>query len=361
MPLSLKLPRRNPDAPRQTLRERFAATREKYARTLKVHRALNAPPKSEPIDRIALVNYATWLFFERQRLCHELYPHLGSKAHSFILTNTAADDFHFPRGGFDRGSAEGAEPPSARAVKILDMVGVAWRENLSANRRDILDPPGMQDTGARPALPYGWPAIDAELVAAVVDLRRLDLLTETLLGGLPEDRDPETVPGYIELENARQGVLAALSGTRAEGLPGLQAKAKALLTEGVINDPDTLADIAHSLCRDLTGARSNIVEPRPDPVHAVIEEGERLLSEWLAVLKTAAAARDEDPSHRLSEAALDAVWKHWREQVLTTVPRTAEGCRALARHAVAFTDKGGANLAGDATALLGLIARSPLL
>ncbi|UHC20460.1 hypothetical protein LRS73_35605 (plasmid) [Methylobacterium currus] len=357
MPLSLKLPRR----PRQTLRERFAATREKYARTLKANRALSSSPKPTPIDRVALVNYATWLYLERQLVCAELYPHMGSRAASLVMANNAADRFHFPvwEGGL-RG-IERAEKPSARAVRVLDMVGVAWREDLPQDRRDILDPPEMRDTGARPALPYGWPTIDAELVAAVSDLRRLDSLTETLLRGLPEDRDPETVPGYIELESARQGVLAALSSTRADGLPGLQAKAKALQTEGVVNDPETTSDLARSICRDLTGARSDIVEPQPDPVHAVIEEGERLLSEWLGLLKTKAAAPHHHPSHSLSEAAIDAVWLHWRERVLTTVPRTAEGCRALARHAIAFTEQGGANLEGDTTTLLGLIARSPLL
>ena len=68
-------------ADKPTLRERMAATREKFGRTLRVHRALNDPTTTtEPApNRAALVNYATFLAWERNRVCAELYPHLGAR------------------------------------------------------------------------------------------------------------------------------------------------------------------------------------------------------------------------------------------------------------------------------------------
>ncbi|AWB26179.1 hypothetical protein DA075_35500 (plasmid) [Methylobacterium currus] len=219
----------------------------------------------------------------------------------------------------------------------------------------------MRDTGARPPLPYGWPALDSDLVAAVSDLRRLDSLTETLLRGLPEDRDPETVPGYAELESAREAVLAVLVDVRAEGLPGLQAKAKALLTEGVVNNQQATADLAHSIGCDLTGARSDIVEPQADPVFAAIKEQRRLCREHDALFSQLGEDWDRSPVRPAEIAANAAAWEHWRDVVLKTVPRTATGCRALAAYASEFAKDMGTDLDAEGPAILGLIARSPLL
>ncbi|MDP4026682.1 hypothetical protein Q8W71_29170 [Methylobacterium sp. NEAU 140] len=143
--------RRDPETP--TLRERLAAVtsgaadvKRRATLAAKVGRVAFTPPvpEPEPVDRLALINYATWLFMERRLVCRELYPHMGAEAAMFVAANTAADLFHFPA---DHRSWQDVPPPSTRAVQILDQVGVGWRNDLA--HRDDLDPSSSGDTAER--------------------------------------------------------------------------------------------------------------------------------------------------------------------------------------------------------------------
>nr|WP_137830868.1 hypothetical protein [Methylobacterium sp. L1A1] len=316
--------------------------------------ALVPPPPPAPlVDRAALVNYATFLAWERNRVCAELYPHLGTKAATFVLIENAAERFFYPDGvgnGVSQ-SRRDVPPASTRAVAVLDLVGVDWRS----------DPPGdgmersigareCVDTGERPPVPYGWPAIDATLVEASANLVRLDAGIAALIEG--DERDAGAVPGYLGLEDARTAALVTLTDKRAEGVRGLQAKARAILTRGLGTDPFTLSDLGQSLARDLLDIDGRSIEPQPDPIFAALNEARRL----------EAAAQATEPSESKDDP-FAAFWRHWRETVLTTVPTTAAGCKALCRYVVDRFDRDGLDLnqgpGGMNHDVLRLIALSP--
>lgn len=114
-----------------------------------------------------------------------------------------------------------------------------------------------------------------------------------------------------------------------------------------------------SLRDRLDSSRAKIVPfKRADPATAVIEKGRRLLR----------ASRDAytlpdlgtDP-HPAKDRAQDAVWVHFRGPLSRTVPTTAAGCAELARYAIEFQAFQGVDLDEELLAILGLIARSPLL
>lgn len=350
--------RQSRPADKPTLRERIDATREKFGRTLRVHRALNAPARAaEPApDRAALVNYATFLAWERNRVCAELYPHLGTKAVGFVLGMNAAERFFYGTDA-NRRDRPDLPPASTRAVAVLDLVGVDWRS----------DPPGdgiergvgldlAEDTGERPALPEGWPAPDADLVMAAGDLLRLDAAIAELLRGT--DRDPKAVPGYTDLDDARDETLATLSNGRAYSLDGLQARARALLTPGVQGDAATMDDVAHALACDLLAATGTTITPRPDPILAAIREGERLLQASADVYRLPDIGLDPLPE---KVDASEALYAHVNNVLLKTVPTTAAGCAALVKFAQTFHESEGISLCEGNEALVSLIARSPAL
>jgi hypothetical protein len=108
-------------------------------------------------DRRALEAYASWLLMERRILCGELWPHMGAEAERYDWFDNAGAGWHF-HGRGDLAWDEGPQP-SSRAARVLDLVGVDWRQP----KRDM----GLnhEDTGHRPELPPGWPAIhpDARL------------------------------------------------------------------------------------------------------------------------------------------------------------------------------------------------------
>ncbi|MCC0808870.1 hypothetical protein FPV16_22150 [Methylobacterium sp. W2] len=115
------------DPAKSTLRERLTATKAKARTVIAVSRILMKPePKAAPaIEKAAMVNYSTWLAFESERVCVELYPHLGTKASRFILGLNAAEKFFFP-GGMSSGQSRAqttVAPASSRAVKVLDRPG----------------------------------------------------------------------------------------------------------------------------------------------------------------------------------------------------------------------------------------------
>ena len=350
-------------ADKPSLRERFAATREKYGRTLRVHRALNAPKAEAPpsIDRAALVNYATFLAWERNRVCAELYPHLGTKAASFVLGMNAAERF-FHGNPESRTDRPGLPPASSRAVKVLDLVGIDWRSDPQGDgiERGIGNAGPYIDNGQRPAVPHGWPGLDAAIVTAAGDLVKIDEALAVLLKG--ETRDADEVPGHSALESERTEILDTLAMEKAHTLVGLQAKARALLSRDVVADPSWTSELSASLARDIIGADSRAVEPRPDPVFALIEEACRLTAEHRRLNAAAARLPDSDPAWGAEHEAHDAMWEHVRGVLLKTVPATAAGCVALARFASEFTKDQGVPLEYESNdPVLDLIARSPAL
>ncbi|MCJ2055934.1 hypothetical protein MKL09_05140 [Methylobacterium sp. J-048] len=173
-----RLARRDPTAP--SLRERLASatvrlsdTKERAGRAAKAAKILmKAPePAPEPPNRVALINYSTWLWHERRRVCSELHPHLGTRADAFVMGLNAAEDWHYD--GRDRSGGWAEKPPATpRAIQILDLVGVNWRADVERGLSH-LDTKDYQDSGERPKLPHGWPAPDAVLVEALDDLTRL--------------------------------------------------------------------------------------------------------------------------------------------------------------------------------------------
>lgn len=352
--------RQSRSAETPSLRERMAATREKFGRTLRVHRVLNAPaPTPAPaVDRAALVNYATFLAWEHNRVCAELYPHLGTKAVGFVLGMNAAERFFYgsPESHSDR---PGLLPASSRAIAVLDLVGVDWRT----------DPPGdgierkiggdhLIDTGERPQLPEGWPAPDASLVMAAGDLLRLDAAIKALLSS--DKRSAEETPGYTGLDEARTDALAVLSGERAHSLHGLQAKAHAILSPGLEGDPYAVEDLAQSLARDLLTATNKTIVSKPDPVFALIEEARRLMHEQARLCAVSGGLPDTHPLAEATAASHSAMWEHVRGVLLKTVPTTAAGCVALARFTVEFTNDQGVPVEVESNdPVLDLIARSP--
>jgi len=354
---------------RPTLRERLAATKAKAKQVLAVNAViLKSPPAPAPsTDRAALVNYATFLAFERDRVCAELYPHMGGKASRFVLTANAAERFFYPDGignGLSK-AWRNVPPASSRAVKVLDLVGVDWRSNAGEDGLSHVDLPSDQDTGERPAVPSRWPMVDSALLDALDDLHRLDA-AQLAMGraGRAGERDADTVPGYEGLEDARRGALDRLEKIPADSLLGLQAKARAVLMPSVTDCCDD-ADIAASLARDLLSATNRTITPRPDPILVAVAETRRLCAAWTAALKLPQPAKSIDP-HSEVEVAANAFHAHVGDVLLKTVPTTAAGCAALARYAVEFSKTEGFALdeddAGDQNVrTLDLIARSPLL
>lgn len=350
-----------PETARPTLRERLSATKAKARQVLAVNAVIARKPSPAPaVDRIALVNYASWLCMERRMVCMELYPHMGERADRFVIAANAADRFHYPTaGGFPSGITT-APKPSTRAVQVLDMVGVDWRADLGNGAN--LDPPAMRDDGQRPVVSHGWPRLDAALLDAFDDLTRLDA-AQLAMGkaGLCAARNADTVPGYDGLEAARDDALVRVCGTRAESLTGLQVKAKAILTESVADIYEDARSIGRSLAEDILGATNRTIEPRPDPILGMIAEGRRLLREVDAAYAASPDADDDDPRFRARNDLMRQMWSHIDGVVLKTVPQTAAGCRELARFEVEFFDSQGVTISNDERAIVGLIAASPLL
>lgn len=306
-----------------TLRERFKATREKYARTLRAHRALNAPePEALPAgDRAALVNYATFLAWERNRVCAELYPHLGTRAASFVLGMNAAHRFFHPDD--DHRARHKVPPASTRAAKVLDLVGIDWRSDLPGDgiERAMGSSGPYIDNGERPAVPHGWPDLDAALVTAAGDLVKIEAAINLLLNG--ESRDADQVPGYSALEDERSEVLDTLVMEKARTLRGLQAKARTLSSREAAIDASWAADLGLSLARDIISADNRAVEPRPDPIFALIETARRLEAKWSRLFAISANKPDDHPDSDETAEAHDAMWEHVRGVLLKTVPQTA--------------------------------------
>jgi len=98
---------------------------------------------ASPPGRRALEAYASWLHMERRLLCLELYPEMGSAEDKVVYAGNARFDWHFS-GRDDLAWNEGAQP-SSRAVAVLDLASVDWRNanftpSVSRPPRQIEDP-----------------------------------------------------------------------------------------------------------------------------------------------------------------------------------------------------------------------------
>lgn len=194
-----------------------------------------------------------------------------------------------------------------------------------------------------------------------MDLRRIEAARDALTAHLGH-RDCDDVPGFNELTDAWAETFDTLCNTRAEALPGLKAKAKALLLDAVAHDYERISEVAHSLGRDLQRATSTTVEPQADPILAAIEEGRRLmqLSTIAFAIPQNPTTLDPPPEQREAQGALVF---HCRDVLLKIVPTTAAGCAALARFAIDFRADQGVTIYDDEDedAVLALIAKSPML
>jgi hypothetical protein len=114
--------------------------------------AVTSPLLNLSPDRRALEAYASWLFMERRILCGELWPDMGAQAEHYDYYDNAGAGRHF-RGD---GDWQDLPQPSTRAAAVLDLVGVDWRQpkpEMGLNH---------EDSGHRPELPPGWPAVHPE-------------------------------------------------------------------------------------------------------------------------------------------------------------------------------------------------------
>lgn len=204
-------------------------------------------------------------------------------------------------------------------------------------------------------------AIDAALVRAAHDLTHVDAAIVALGAG---DEDIDEMPGYDALEEARDAILDTLSDTPAEGVAGLQAKAKAILTRQVAEIHDDSLRLGQSMARDLMRSPGWAIKLHADPIFAAIKETKRLDAARDAALLLPQLPGNVDPPEQ--RKTLDAFFAHINNVLLVTPPRTAAGCAALCRYALAYQEATGVAL--DETLdncehyrILDLIARSPLL
>lgn len=100
-----------------------------------------------------------------------------------------------------------------------------------------------------------------------------------------------------------------------------------------------------------------------DPIFDMIAEGRRLMGVANALYARPAFPVHEEQLVREEENgdALGGLWEHCDETILKTVPRTAAGCRELARFGVEYFESMGVAISDDEQAITSLIAKSPLL
>jgi hypothetical protein len=205
---------------------------------------------------------------ERRILCGELWPDMGSAAERYDWFDNAGAGWHF-RGRGDLAWDEGPQPTS-RAAAVLDLVGVDWRQP----KRDM----GLNhdDTGERPALPAGWPAIDSDLVRASHDIQVIDQALDDLHRKYGDDADSRE--DYLTLCARRVENIATLIETRSSSMVGVQAKAAAVRLRSIIEDylrhRQIAVSLAHDLAKDDGETNSPTFEPRqksPSPALAAIE------------------------------------------------------------------------------------------
>ena len=109
------------------------------------------------------------------------------------------------------------------------------------------------------------------------------------------------------------------------------------------------------------GSRVRPGDAATDPILPMIKEGRRLLRAYLEAHETIPQDPTTlDPPEEWG-AAGRVLWSHVDHVLLKTVPRTAAGCRELARFADEYFEANEVPISDDEMAVLRLIAQSPLL
>jgi hypothetical protein len=160
-----------------------------------VERARSLVAADATADRATLETYASWLFYERRILVHQLYPELGAAAESFRAEDNPGAHWHFVAYNHPR-LAERMNP-AGRAALVLAAVGVPLPEH--------------------PAIRKGQSHSDARLLETVSELVSAADAFDIAAGLSDEDLDTAT-----ERENT---AIEALTAARPNTLEGLEAKA----------------------------------------------------------------------------------------------------------------------------------------
>lgn len=229
--------------------------------------------------------------------------------------------------------------------------------------------PARGSKASAPPSPQVAPDPDAVLVAAAADLQRLEAAIAAILS--TPGRSLDEAPGYADLDAEAERVTGVLAGTPAVGLPGLQAKAKAILCDRFsVQSPEEL-EMAHSLARDVLSASPAVFPPRararrveePDPAFALIDAHHAAYSTWDAAYDATVGNRHpSDPG--LNEARRATIpLSHAEEQafmaLVGSLPTSLSGLMALADYLPGALTLRGANEADDEAALaLGAICAS---
>lgn len=175
-------------------------------------------------QRKALESYASWLHMERRLACMQLYPDYGTRAEDFIMGGNAGFHWHFSSRP-DGLNWDERPQPSSRAGAVLDLVGVKWRDY------ECDDLPRYQDSGARPALPPGWPAVDGELLCLSSEMETLELALKSIKGDLEG-------PAVDQICNRQAEILCRCRELPAQTIEGIRAKARVVqLMQGLVTDP----------------------------------------------------------------------------------------------------------------------------
>jgi hypothetical protein len=137
--------------------------------------------------------------------------------------------------------------------------------------------------------------------------------------------------------------------------------------QGPVGDATTMAVTAWlSVVRDIEAVGNKMPIKGLgvfDPIFDAIEEGRRLirLASDVYARPTAPTREGVLQNEEDGAEALRDLWKHLDATVFKTVPRTAGGCRELARFAEEYSASQGVPISDDETLIVGLIAQSPLL
>jgi hypothetical protein len=328
MKLALKLPRRNPDAPRLSLRDRAIALKASAAKVMR----RPAPEEAE----------------------------------------APAPDFLSPPPGFIA-TLCGGIPHFIPAVTGVQFEGQRLFATVSREYYRL-----------RRALPSRLP--EAEWDAADTQIRhdlRLGALQLLAFGPSPEERANPSRHALISyatwLYFERRAVCQELYphlGDKADrftigdyGMTAFDYHRDALHGPASARALDVLA-LAGCDWQDGRAPIDDEIDGRyiPDPaaatdtadgsVLAAIREGRRLMARHHALSEACRPYNDDHPAWEPEKEAHAALWDHWRGTVVKLQPVTAEGCRALARYAVEFQRYQELETDDDMTAVLDAVAGS---
>lgn len=132
-----------------------------------------------------------------------------------------------------------------------------YRKHLPGRLERALRIPELEAAAREPMRTEGvdaYDASDADLVDKVAEVARLDAAIKTMLSR-KDAREPDRQPEYLRADARRTALLGIIAGTGAEGLPGLRAKARAIMGQSVRCSYDEQCRLAESLADDLLRMR----------------------------------------------------------------------------------------------------------